>query len=879
MQPTNTESLDQASHNTKKSSNGKTPLHRAASAGNIDLMQQLINNGIDPAITDSIGQTPLHSAASSGNIAAIKFLIDKSPQIIDKADNSKRTALHLAAINGESEAIEYLLASGANINSQDTDGCQPIYYAVTSNDSNSIKHLINPGSGLNGIRNLLSKSKNSTKEEIIKGLVRTKSLEPKLQKLLDLGDIESIYSMMEVKINLFKFDDSYNIALLMAAELDNLKAIDALIRIGVDVDFKNILNNRAIHQAITRDNIEALKLLISHGAGIEYEDGDNDKPIHLAIKGKNIEILRFLIDSGAEVNAVHNNKSDSNNYSYPIHLAARTKKPEIIKLLIDAKANLRITDNKRYSAIHYLTNGASIEAVKLLIDHGNNIDERGRNDRTPLMRAAEIGCANDIKIFVQLGAQIEAKDDNDDTALMRAAQFGKPDQIKTLIDLGANINVRNRDNNSALHYAACNKNLESLKIIWEQLKQEIDITSNNNHTAISYSAINGKINNLKFLIEKGADISKEYEVNFSSNRLSIFDILSKKGFLNNDFIEYLFSHNISMAHFNFRSDLVKCFDLLDKCPNGVFNNLANTNYIDDVFKNLRNSITAIAQIYQIDLSGNNNLSENIAGEIEFILTVNKLCRSIRPGDNFDKNHHIYELYQLVADNLLNDLDERKYYIIYRMVSKRSDEEIKQSNIFKNTQNLILNKYLDLESFKAKSEDGRLTNKDLEQFSLDEEEFEELVDSRMNYLLQSAQYDELIKLTLNRKQDFKIDEENSNVKFIEDLQSRPTSIAITPMISRLEGSGQIQNLQGLIDHILQMSPENEIGKFASETLKPLIERNKSRLEKNINQEVEFLITDITEKIELDNKKRPAEDQPLPNLRPKKLHKTTYTESHL
>lgn len=54
--------------------NGFTPIHAAASYGNIELLKYLLNNGGDPNIQDSDGDTPLHHCES---LEVIKLLINE----------------------------------------------------------------------------------------------------------------------------------------------------------------------------------------------------------------------------------------------------------------------------------------------------------------------------------------------------------------------------------------------------------------------------------------------------------------------------------------------------------------------------------------------------------------------------------------------------------------------------------------------------------------------------------------------------------------------------------------------------------------------------------------------------------------------------------
>ena len=127
---------------------GATAIHVAAAfAGNINFLGA--NN--EPSSlcirsNDENGSTPLHSAATFGNIKAIKFLI-KAGVHPDIRDNHGFTALHYAVgYRDQPRVIRELVELGVPADDSDNaDEVGPIYEAISVGFWGSVKTLVDMG--------------------------------------------------------------------------------------------------------------------------------------------------------------------------------------------------------------------------------------------------------------------------------------------------------------------------------------------------------------------------------------------------------------------------------------------------------------------------------------------------------------------------------------------------------------------------------------------------------------------------------------------------------------------------------------------------------------------------------------------------------------
>ena len=113
---------------------GRTLLHTTAAAGEVAMVELLLDLGADPNTTDDGGHAPLYSLANECNTRggglAVRSLVQAGAHV-DACGGVKRcTALHMAARRGNVEIAEALLDCGADIQARDSLGVTPHRRAV-----------------------------------------------------------------------------------------------------------------------------------------------------------------------------------------------------------------------------------------------------------------------------------------------------------------------------------------------------------------------------------------------------------------------------------------------------------------------------------------------------------------------------------------------------------------------------------------------------------------------------------------------------------------------------------------------------------------------------------------------------------------------------
>jgi ankyrin repeat protein len=242
--------------------------------------------------------------------------------------------------------------------------------------------------------------------------------------------------------------------------------VKKLLKLGADPNKRNDAGATALMWG-ARD-LGMTQILVNHGADVNARSEDHRTPLMIASRRPGaVRIVKFLLDKGANPNP--NNKPIGE--SSPLMEALTGGDEEIVKLLIDRGADAqataemgltlaattqcerglravaaRMTNKEPFTmALQSIAVLGDIRSVRLMLDHGADVNAFDLFGRTPLMYAAisDVFPLDVVKLLVERGADVNAKNkhlkagDAGLTVLDIAKQNGDAAIIDFLVKSGA----------------------------------------------------------------------------------------------------------------------------------------------------------------------------------------------------------------------------------------------------------------------------------------------------------------------------------------------------------------------------------------------------------------------------------------------------------
>lgn len=405
--------------NAKDPHDGHTLLQQAAEAGQLEVAKFLLANGadIEGKNPNYSSRTALHFAAAGGHKAMVELLMDKGANV-NVSDSEGKTPLYLAVENGYRNLVEVLVAKGANVNAKTQTGATPLHVAAANGFISIAQFLIGHGADLNAL---------------------TTDVRP----LSNQG----VFSGAPLDVAAMRGDLSF-------AEL--------LLTNKAEVNAADWSGRTPLRFAADARQTAMAALLLSHGANVDARDKLPDRgwtPLVVAVDHDQNDMVTLLLTNKADPNVRFDFKDMGNQLRRgwtPLLLAVYLRRQEIVRSLLEAKADPNMRGEGGDVAIFW-TDGTQV--LRLLLDHGAEVDARDAGEQTPLLRACWGGNPATIELLLAHKADPNARDRQGATPLHYLVQrfqnshlvsTDTPVMARMLISAGANVNALDKTGQTPL---------------------------------------------------------------------------------------------------------------------------------------------------------------------------------------------------------------------------------------------------------------------------------------------------------------------------------------------------------------------------------------------------------------------------------------------
>src|SRR5262245_3722423 len=201
-----------------------------------------------------------------------------------------------------------------------------------------------------------------------------------------------------------------------------------------------------LFSAIRQNDAAAVAALLDDDPGLLGTTANDITPVLFAVYNGHPEMARLFTERGAklspaELAALGDRRAleaDLSIYSkdgFPLlGLAIFFRHPELAREMIarGADVNARARNTQQVMPVHAAAAAGDVETMRLLLDHGADVNARQQLGHTPLHGAASTGNQAMADLLLARGADRGAKSDDGKTAADIAEQRGHPELARRL---------------------------------------------------------------------------------------------------------------------------------------------------------------------------------------------------------------------------------------------------------------------------------------------------------------------------------------------------------------------------------------------------------------------------------------------------------------
>jgi ankyrin repeat protein len=225
-------------------------------------------------------------------------------------------------------------------------------------------------------------------------------------------------------------------------------------------------------------------------------------PLHYAaLCGLHTIVSSLVVERPQDVNA---RRFDDN--STPLHLASARGQMEAARVLLERGADVNARDHSNWTPLHEASRFGDSDTVHFLLEHGANVHAVDHGGWTPLHLSSYNGHLGVVLALVEHGIDVNARDNSNWTPLHGASQQGHLEVAQVLLEHGAGANFGDCRNQTPLHSASQRGHVEVAQVLLEHGGNG-NSRDDGNETPMHLASRAGYLGLVRLLVEHGAAAS------------------------------------------------------------------------------------------------------------------------------------------------------------------------------------------------------------------------------------------------------------------------------------------------------------------------------------------------------------------------------------
>ncbi|KAF4848013.1 Ankyrin-1 [Colletotrichum siamense] len=458
---------------------------------------------------------------SSGDVAYQNWFIMFDPEASFKI-TKPASGLYYACLYGLVSEVESLLSQHVGVNEQGGRQGYPIVAAADKGHTKIVKLLVANGADVN-LKDPFDRTA--------------------LHMAASGGYIEIVQLLLDANAEVNAMTAEYETSLGWACSSGHLKVVRLLLDRGAVMNPPDGMSVNVLQLACSYGHVEIVRLLLNKGADVHGLGEHSESPLESAASYGDIgdalqsaaargdeRIMRILLDAGMPVGrsmereicvSLADEEQDGHAMS-ALWIAAKNRHVGAVRMLLDAGVgpnNAWAKDNGILQRFYTPHGQQEVEIIKLLLDHGFNVNDSESADESALEGAVRAGREDIVAVYeghrdivrllLERGADTGRVAKRHypighrfDDPLLRAHKMRDWESVQMLLDYGASLHTvagESCKNHSFLEIVCLDNDMHAVEML---LHRGVDVS-----LGLPVACYQGYVALVEVMLDGGSDIS------------------------------------------------------------------------------------------------------------------------------------------------------------------------------------------------------------------------------------------------------------------------------------------------------------------------------------------------------------------------------------